>query len=92
MNRSEPTIMKRKDFLTKMSLASAGITIIPRHVLGGVGYTAPSDTLYIAGIGAGGRGNANLRELARHSHVKISHLCDVDDRMTQSTGSVPVAR
>lgn len=77
--------MKRKDFLTKMSLASAGITIIPRHVLGGVGYTAPSDTLYIAGIGAGGRGNANLRELARHSHVKISHLCDVDDRMTQST-------
>jgi hypothetical protein len=30
--------------------------IVPRHVLGGVGYNAPSDTVNFALIGAGGGG------------------------------------
>ena len=51
--------MKRKDFLTRVGLAGAGFSIVPRHVLGGKGFTAPSDTLYIGAIGAGGRGGAN---------------------------------
>jgi len=32
----------------------AGITVVPRRVLGGSGYQAPSDTLNLAGIGVGG--------------------------------------
>ena len=73
--------MKRKDFLTRVGLAGAGFSIIPRHVLGGKGFTAPSDTLYIGAIGAGGRGNENLRQLALHPNVKVYHFCDVDERM-----------
>ena len=37
-----------------MGMAGAAFSIVPSHVLGGPGKVAPSDTLYIAGIGAGG--------------------------------------
>ena len=45
----------RRDFIKGATLAAAGISIVPRHVLGGVGYTAPSDKLNIAGIGVSNR-------------------------------------
>ena len=42
---------------------------------------APSDTVYIAGIGVGGKGESDLTSCAESKHAKISLLCDVDDRM-----------
>ena len=42
----------RRDFLKKGLVAST-IMIVPRHVLGGTGYIAPSDQLNIASIGCG---------------------------------------
>ncbi|HAF76830.1 MAG TPA: oxidoreductase, partial [Maribacter sp.] len=39
---------ERRDFIKKASIASLGISIVPRHVLGGVGFTAPSDKLVVA--------------------------------------------
>ena len=39
--------MTRRSFIGKTSLAAAAITIVPRHVLGGQGHKAPSDTLNI---------------------------------------------
>ncbi|MFL2599472.1 MAG: hypothetical protein ACJ0P1_02780 [Flavobacteriaceae bacterium] len=45
----------RRNFIKK-SIVIPSIMIVPRHVLGGNGYTAPSDKLNIAGIGVGGRG------------------------------------
>ena len=47
--------MNRRQFL-KTAAVTAGVTIVPRHVLGGPGFVAPSDTLNIAGIGCGGQG------------------------------------
>ncbi len=38
--------------------AAAGFAIVPRLVLGGQGYTAPSDELTKAVIGVGGMGRA----------------------------------
>lgn len=72
--------ISRKHFLKNLGLAGAAFSIVPRHVLGGTGYTAPSDTLYIAGIGAGGKGTSNLASFAEHKSAKIAYLCDVDDR------------
>ena len=46
----------------------------------GKGFVAPSDTLYLAGIGAGGKGYSDLAECAKSEQVKIIALCDVDDR------------
>ena len=48
--------MTRRSFIGKTSLAAAAITIVQRHVLGGQGYKAPSDTLNVACIGIGGKG------------------------------------
>ena len=46
----------RRNFLKKSSVFGAGVFIVPRNVLGGIGFTAPSDQLNIAAIGAGGKG------------------------------------
>jgi len=65
----------RRNFVKGAALAAAGFTIVPRHVLGGVGFKAPSDTLNIAGIGVGGMGFRNLKNLESENIVA---LCDVD--------------
>ena len=75
---TSPKISRRK-FIGSGAAASvlAGASlfhIAPRRVLGR-GQTAPSDKLAIAGIGVGGMGAANLRELESEAIVA---LCDVD--------------
>ncbi len=67
----------RRDFIKNSGLTMAGIYIVPRSVLGGKGYTSPSDKLQIAVVGAGGRGNSHVRAAAEQYLVA---LCDVDDR------------
>jgi predicted dehydrogenase len=67
--------MPRRGFLKNAALTAAAVTIVPRHVLGGSGFTAPSDKLNIAGVGVGGMGRSNLTQLASQNIVA---LCDVD--------------
>ena len=64
----------RRDFLIT-SAAAAAFTIVPRHVLGGPRHIAPSEKLNIAGIGIGGQGGNNLKNLETENIVA---LCDVD--------------
>jgi predicted dehydrogenase len=70
---SEPTLSRRR--LLAVATAGAGITIVPRQVLGGPGHIAPSEKLGIAGIGVGGMGKNNLSQLETENIVA---LCDVD--------------
>jgi len=72
MKTSENT---RRDFIKKSALASLGFTILPSHVIGGLGYKAPSDKLNIAGVGIGGKGHPNLVGMNTENIVA---LCDVD--------------
>ena len=82
--------MSRRSFIGKTSLAAAAITIVPRHVLGGQGYTPPSDKLNIACIGIGGKGNSDSAAMAGENVVA---LCDVDDiRGAESRERYPNAR
>ena len=67
--------MDRRSFLKGSALAATGLSVVPRHVLGGPGYQAPSDTLNIAAIGAGGRATSNMNALTSENIVAI---CDVD--------------
>ena len=46
----------RRSFVANMAGAAMSFTIVPRHVLGGPGYTAPSDIVNFATIGSGLRG------------------------------------
>ena len=58
--------------------------IVPRHVAGGKGHTPPSETVYVAGIGAGGMGGVDIQEAYR-AGAKVVALCDVDDRRAAKT-------
>ena len=49
--------------------------ILPRHVLGGKKYVAPSDKLNVAGIGVGGQGGGDISQMKEEN---IVGLCDVD--------------
>ncbi|MBW8041475.1 MAG: Gfo/Idh/MocA family oxidoreductase [Planctomycetes bacterium] len=73
--------ISRRDFVGAAAVAAA-FTIVPRHVLGGAGNTAPSDKLNIAGIGVGGRGAGDIGEV---SSENIVALCDVDWRNAAGT-------
>ena len=78
---SEKTKMNRRDFLLS-STAAAAFTIVPRHVLGGPGYTPPSEKLNIAGIGVGGKGGGDIGAV---SSENIVALCDVDEKQAGGT-------
>jgi predicted dehydrogenase len=69
----------RRDFIRNAALTAAGFYIVPRHVLGR-GFTAPSDRLQIAGIGAGGKGESDVANFFETGKADIAFLCDVDDR------------
>ncbi len=74
-NKKDTT--SRRDFMKKGLLAST-IMIVPRHVLGGVGYTPPSDQLNIAAIGAGGKGRSDIINAAVGGRERVVALCDID--------------
>ena len=52
----------RREFLGTMA-ATAAFTIVPRSVLGGPGYTAPSDMVNLAGVGIGAQGGGDIRNI-----------------------------
>jgi myo-inositol 2-dehydrogenase/D-chiro-inositol 1-dehydrogenase len=64
----------RRDFLKKAAAAAAGFTIIPRFVMGGQGYIAPSDELTKAIIGVGGMGLGHIA----YEGARLLAVCDVD--------------
>src|SRR5687768_8301790 len=67
--------ISRRDFIATAGTTAAGLTIVPRHVLG-KGQTPPSDRLNIAGVGVGGMGRTNLLNLGVDNNIVA--LCDVD--------------
>ncbi|MCF8266400.1 MAG: hypothetical protein K9I99_18030, partial [Melioribacteraceae bacterium] len=52
--------ISRRKFIGTTSLAATAFTIVPRHVLGGTGYKAPSDTLNIGCVGIDGKGKSDI--------------------------------
>ncbi|WP_443946152.1 Gfo/Idh/MocA family protein [Pedobacter sp. AW1-32] len=74
------TATNRRDFIKTSAIAAAAFMIVPRHVLGGPGFLAPSDRLLIASIGVGGKGQSDIDMFAKSGKADIAFLCDVDSR------------
>ena len=74
--------MNRRRFLGTTAAATA-FTLVPSHVISGLGHLAPSDTLNVAGIGVGGQGRGDLRGMK--DAVNIVALCDVDWKYANKT-------
>jgi hypothetical protein len=68
--------LTRRTFLQTAAAAAAPL-IVPRHVLGGAGFVAPSDTFGGALIGCGGQGKGTFRAMSQGLTVKLLAECDV---------------
>ncbi len=64
----------RRGFIIRSTAAGLGLTIIPRHVLGGSGYLPPSDQLTKGIIGVGGMGLGHFG----YENTRLLAVCDVD--------------
>jgi predicted dehydrogenase len=58
------------------AVATGAITIVPRHVLGGTSYVAPSDKITLANIGMGTQGFRELGGLLAEPGIQIVAVCD----------------
>jgi len=80
-NRAQGRISRRA-FIGAAAAAAGAFTIVPRRVLGGPGNVPPSEKINIAGIGIGGMGRTNLKNLETENIVA---LCDVDPEFAAET-------
>jgi predicted dehydrogenase len=67
----------RRKFVAGTTGAAVGAMVVPRHVLGGPGYIAPSDKLNVAVVGCGGQGASDASELVAGGENLVA-LADVD--------------
>lgn len=81
MEKKLNTISRRR-FLGKAAAFSA-FMIVPRFVLGGRGFTAPSDTLNLGFIGAGRQGMNLQKSFLNTPGNKIVAACDVSEGKLQ---------
>jgi hypothetical protein len=81
--KSDKSKVSRRSFIGTSAAVAAGISIVPSHAVAGLGHKAPSDKLNIAGVGVGGMGFANLKNLKSEN---IIGLCDVDWKYTGGNG------
>lgn len=68
--------LSRRNFITNSTVVAAGMTIVPRHVLGGPGFVPPSDKVNIAVVGVGGRGRRNAQALLQLEDVQVTAIAD----------------
>jgi len=67
--------ISRREFMGS-AVASGIFTIVPRQVLGGNGYVAPSERITLAHIGMGTQGFNELGGLLEDPGIQIVSICD----------------
>jgi predicted dehydrogenase len=72
--------ISRRGFLAGAIGSTLGITVLPRYVLGGAGFTPPSEKLNVAIIGAGSQGINDMKALLECSDAQVMAICDVAER------------
>ena len=70
--------ISRRTFVGAAASTLTAMTIVPRSVLGGPGYVAPSDRITAACIGLGAQGTRVMMDFIKHPDVQIVALCDVN--------------
>src|ERR1041385_2611460 len=81
--KTNPTItqphdkrLTRRKFVLKTGAAAAAFTIVPRHVLGGRGFVAPSEKITLAYIGCGTQGLREMLPMLAMPEIQIVATCD----------------
>jgi len=66
----------RRKFVEMIASGALAFTIVPRHVLGGRNYVAPSDKISLAYIGTGTQGIRELLPLLANTQFRVVAVCD----------------
>lgn len=80
MNKNQK--FTRRNFLKTSITAFTTLTLVPRRVLGGAGFTPPSEILTRAVIGTGGMGMGHVTGI--NTACKLLAVCDVDEKHLQT--------
>jgi len=70
--------MNRREFLSGAAAAAASFTIVPRRVIGGAGFVAPSDRITLACVGFGTQAIREIGGILASPDVEVVAVCDVD--------------
>jgi len=73
---SSQAVLNRRKFIRGTAAAVTAFTIVPRHVLGGPKFVAPSEKVNVAIVGCGGQGRTNVRELFNHADAQVIAVAD----------------
>lgn len=74
--------MNRRRFLGSAATASLAFSVVPRHVLGGAHFVAPSDKITLGYIGCGTQGLRILTRFVTNPEVQIVAVCDPNKNST----------
>ncbi len=78
MDKKETIGFTRRNFLKTGAVAAAGFMVLPRHVLGGHGFIAPSDRINLGYIGTGKQVYTLLNGIGKVPETMVIAACDVD--------------
>src|SRR5580692_6178464 len=77
-NPSHPVSLSRRQLMRAGGAAATAFTIVPRHVLGGAGFVAPSEKITLACIGFGTQAIREIGGILASPDVQIVAMCDVE--------------
>src|SRR3954467_12019563 len=75
---SPPRSVSRRQFMVTSGVAATAFTIVPRHVLGGAGFVAPSEKITLACVGFGTQAIREIGGILASPDVQIVAVCDVE--------------
>src|SRR5438477_8880344 len=70
--------ISRRKFVVTGGAAAGAFTIVPRHVLGGAGFVAPSEKITLACIGFGTQAIREIGGILASPDVQVVAVCDVE--------------
>jgi predicted dehydrogenase len=77
MDKKNKSQCTRREF-TAAAVSTAAFTIVPRRVLGGPGFTPPSDKINLGVIGMGRQGMVVMMNLLQLPEIQVVSVCDVN--------------
>src|ERR1700756_4379793 len=75
---SQPPSLSRRQLMRAGGVAATAFTIVPRHVLGGAGFVAPSEKITLACIGFGTQAIREIGGILASPDVQVVAVCDVE--------------
>jgi predicted dehydrogenase len=74
----------RRAFLQTLALTAGLPSVVPAHVLGGEGQTAPSGKISVGVLGVGAQGHVDMRVFLGNPDVRVTAICDINQRNVEN--------